>query len=87
MDQEDFQQYLNEIKKDPKLMILSQAIVDLSGVVEQLSKASVHLNDRMGSVLKSIETVNQTLNLITSQMWILSQKPGFPLAFRGGEIK
>lgn len=87
MTQEEFQQHLNEIKEDPKLMILSQAIIDLSGVVAQSSKAIVHLNERIDAVLKSVQTMNETMNLITSQMWILSQKPGFPLAFRGGQIK
>lgn len=87
MIQEEFQQCLDEIKKDPKLMILSQAIVDLSGVVAESSKAIVHLNNRIDAVLKSVQMLNETMNLITSQMWILSQKPGFPLAFRGGQIK
>lgn len=87
MTPEEIQQCLHEIKDDPKLLLLSQAIIDLSASAEQCMHALVTMSNRVDLLSKAVSSTNESLNVIISQMWILSQKPGFPLAFRGGLIK
>lgn len=87
MTSEEQQTLMNQIREDPRLMILSQAIVDLSTLITQTNSVVMSLAAQLDATSNAVKTMNATMEVITSQMWMLSQKPGFPLAFRGVHVK
>lgn len=92
--EEDRSSIVKDIEADPKLMLLAQAITELSEkqVVHDLALKTIHviLADQQKSIKElnnSLQKVGEVVDVIIKQMFVISHHPAVPSAFKGVVIK
>lgn len=92
--EEDASTIAEDIKSDPKLMLLAKAITELSEkqMVHDLALKTIHfiLADQQNSIKElnnSLQKVGEVVDVIIKQMFVISHHPAVPSAFKGVVIK
>lgn len=83
-----------EIKSDPRLGLLAQAIMELSEkqMTHDLALKTIHFilaeqQNSMRELNDSLQKVGEVVDLIIKQMFVISHHPAVPTAFKGVVIK
>lgn len=91
---EDAEVITDDIKADPKLRLLAQAITELSEkqMVHDVALKTIHfiLADQQNSIKemnKSLQRIGEVVDVIIKQMFVISHHPAVPTAFKGMVIK
>jgi hypothetical protein len=83
---DNIEQVFEQINLDPRLVVLSQAIIESHAEIAQCKKAILSLSNQLNIMVDTINRINESMHVITNQMWVISQKPDFPSVFRGVKI-
>lgn len=94
METDNLTSITTEIQTDPKLMLMVEAIANLSEklIVHELALKTIQMilvdqNNSVKSLKKSLQEMGEAINVIIDQMSIVSRHPSVPNAFRGISIK